>query len=136
MLCEFGFEDKLFAFYVFMLFMIGGICCLITYAILLVSGWDLSPSLDITKIRSKEAAQADAEKNGLSMPHSRQLSFLKQSLSGGAESRFYSPDVRQEDQNNRFDGGWDQRYMYRFLNDEEGTPVGSIAHIHLGEIYV
>ena len=144
-LCEFGFEDKLFAFYVFMLCMIGGICCLITYAILLVSGWDLSPSLDLTKIRSKDAAQRetgansevclqsalekDVGTNGLSMLHSRPPSFFKQSLSSGAESRFYSPDIRQEDQNNRFDGGWDPRYTYQSLVDDDGTPVGIIARI-------
>lgn len=53
-LCEFGFDDKLFIFDVVMLCIIGGICCLITYAILLMSGWDLTPSLDPSKLQNQD----------------------------------------------------------------------------------
>eukprot|EP00210_Caulerpa_lentillifera_P005025 g4799.t1 len=52
-ICEFGFDDKRFIFDVVMLCIIGGVCCLVTYGILLVSGRDLTPSLNISKLQTR-----------------------------------------------------------------------------------
>lgn len=49
-LCEFGFDRNRLMWDVGALFIFGGICCFVTYFILLASGWDLSSPLNLNKI--------------------------------------------------------------------------------------
>lgn len=133
-LCEFGFDDKLFAFDVIMLFIIGGVCCFITYAILLVSGWDLSPSLDMAKIRLQEQKQESEGSlsivtesvicclgpEGLLIPWLSMHESVSPSLPSATNPNC---EITEEDQNNRLSSAWEARYTYHFPTVDDGTAV-------------